>query len=107
MSTYAIERKIITRFNCPSNSDVHKHIESIEIENLGLLSTPEPVNIGDIIMIENTPYDVAQKIFANGMTSHSEDIVLRVQPHAENHIYRYGSREWVEEDPLFPIAEEL
>lgn len=94
--SYSVQRKCIDRHYDPSRRDLDGHIKKMWLENVGKITAREPINTGDVIMLDGEPFTVIEKIFT------SSKRVLRVADYRSKSIHYHGSDSWMEESPLFP-----
>lgn len=99
-SQYYIQKRVVKRTYDPSRPSINGHIKKMKIKNLGKMTFPEPVSVGDIIYVDGVAYAVKKKIFMQ----FGGNVILRVAEHSDISYHSRGNDCWDEEKPLFPAG---
>lgn len=101
--------KVIERYNCPSNREVHNTIKSIKKNFITEYCSNSVPNIGDVIAVRQrmrayVEWEVLKVIRI--IDDKEEKIILEVRQYSERSYYSSGSDSWFENIPLVIHIEE-
>lgn len=101
--------KVIERYNCPSNREVHNTIKSIKKGFITEYCSNSVPRVGDVIAVRQrmrayVEWEVLKVIRI--VDDKDEKIILEVRQYSERSYYSSGSDSWFENIPLVIHIEE-
>ena len=101
--------KVIERYNCPSNREVHNTIKSIKKGFITEYCSNSVPRVGDVIAVRQRMRAYVEWEVLNVIRiikDNEESIVLEVRQYNERSYYNSGSDSWFENIPLVIHIEE-